>query len=126
MDVHVTASGTAKPVRRQHDRFIFISVRTRMQTVPLVLNFRVASSHLRLYSTLTSHANSNSGRLILDKHDVLEEQKERDALLRKRKTEWKRRQGVRRNLTSTNSLFTPDSQGETFLDHLIVHARAGM
>src|SRR6266851_6258043 len=106
--------------------FIFISVRARMQTVPLVLNFRVACSHLRLYSTFTAHANSNSGRLILDKHDILEEQKERDALLRKRKTEWKRRQGVRRNLTSTDSLFTPDSQGETFLDHLIVHARAGM
>ena len=45
---------------------------------------------------------------------------------RKRKTEWKRRQGVSR--VQPNFPISPfyfSAQGQTFLDHLIVHVRAG-
>ncbi|KAI0282060.1 hypothetical protein BC826DRAFT_961730 [Russula brevipes] len=74
-----------------------------------MLNCTVAGSCLRLYSAFTSHARLSSSWPTPNKREpTLEEKKERDALFRKRKTEWKRRQG-----------------GETFLDHLIVHVRAG-
>jgi hypothetical protein len=81
-----------------------------MQTVSgsLELNFRVVASRLRLYTTLTSNASQNSARLVADKHGQLDEQEERDALLRKRKTEWKRRQRVRGSLIYFISYFKPD------------------
>ncbi|KAH9987749.1 hypothetical protein BJV74DRAFT_978675 [Russula compacta] len=78
-----------------------------MQTISFAPRFRVSGPHLRL---ITSHAGPSSSRLTPNKQSLALEQegKERDALFRRRKTEWKRRQG-----------------GETFLDHLIVHVRAG-
>jgi hypothetical protein len=71
-----------------------------MQRVSLAPNFRVAGTRLRLYSTFNSNASSNPPRLIINEHSLLEERKERDAFLRKRKTEWKRRQGVRCDITT--------------------------
>jgi len=67
--------------------------------------------YLRLYSTRTAHAGSKSSRLTPDKNFLtLEQRKEREEAFRRRKTEWKRRQGVRRhNLVSTDPTFTPDS-----------------
>ena len=80
-----------------------------MQTISPALEFR-AASYLRLYSTFTSHAGSKSARLIANNKTVtLEQRKEREEAFRKRKTEWKRRQGVRHNLVSTNTTFTPGS-----------------
>lgn len=80
-----------------------------MQTIP-ALKIRAAASYLRLYSTFKSHAGSKSSRLIANNKTLsLEQQKERDEAFRKRKTEWKRRQGVRHNLASTYTVFTPDS-----------------
>jgi hypothetical protein len=81
-----------------------------MQTISPGLNFRAAASYLRPYSTFTSHAGSKSSRLIANNKTLtLELRKEQDEAFRKRKTEWKRRQGVRHNLASTNTTFTPDS-----------------
>ncbi|KAI0306128.1 hypothetical protein B0F90DRAFT_1923774 [Multifurca ochricompacta] len=81
-----------------------------MRITLLVPNLRATAPSLRSYSTIISHAGSSSSRPATDttRESILEEQRERDALFRKRKTEWKRRQ-----------------RGETFLDHLIVHVRAG-
>ena len=82
-----------------------------MQTVSPALNFRSAASYLRC-STFTSHAGSKSSRLIANNKTLtLEQRKERDEAFRKRKTEWKRRQGVRHNLASTNTAFTPNFLG---------------
>ncbi|KAH8979049.1 GTPase [Lactarius hatsudake] len=73
------------------------------------LDLRVVVSRFRLYSTVSSRASPNSPRLNpKDRELTPDEQEEKDAEFRKRKTEWKRRQG-----------------GETFLDHLIMHVRAG-
>ncbi|KAH9025807.1 P-loop containing nucleoside triphosphate hydrolase protein [Lactarius hengduanensis] len=73
-------------------------------------DLRVVFSRFRLYSTVSSRASPNSPRLNpKDRELTPDEQEEKDAEFRKRKTEWKRRQG-----------------GETFLDHLIMHVRAGM
>ena len=73
-----------------------------MQPFTLVPNFGVTNSLLRLYSTFSSSARSNSARLALDKNGSLEESK--DALLRKRKTEWKRRQQVCLNLVCADHI----------------------
>jgi len=88
----------------------------------------VAGSSFRLYSTRSSYAGSKPSQQVPNKQALtLEERKKKDDLFRKRKTEWKRRQGVRHDTgTYTGREFLPDSQGETFLDHLIVHIRAGM
>ena len=94
---HVTVYST---VSWSCDSDRILSLRARMQPFTLVPNFCVTSSRLRLYSTFSSSARSNSARLVLDKHGSLEESK--DALLRKRKTEWKRRQQVCFNFICAN------------------------
>ncbi|KAH9956381.1 GTPase [Lactifluus volemus] len=76
-----------------------------MRTISLA-HFSV--SCIRRYATTASHVRSNLPGPTPTKENLTLEESERDALFRKRKTEWKRRQ-----------------RGETFLDHLIVHVRAG-
>ncbi len=81
-----------------------------MQIISPALNLRAAASHLRLYSTFTLHAGSKISRLTPNENALtFNQQKERDDAFRKRKTEWKRRQGVRHNLISTYPAFTLDS-----------------
>lgn len=80
-------------------------INTHMRTISHVQNLRSLVSCLRHYSIATLHVDSNSSRSTPTKEDLtLEEQKERDARFRKRKTEWKRRQGVRRAPTQCTIL----------------------
>ena len=75
-------------------------VYARMRTNTGVLNLRLCISHSRLYSTVSSHANPSPLRLHPEERKLTpDKEKEKDAEFRKRKTEWKRRQGVR--LTQT-------------------------
>ncbi|KAI0260086.1 GTP-binding protein Obg/CgtA [Gloeopeniophorella convolvens] len=82
-----------------------------MRGLPLVRSLRATVSRSRLYSTIApSNTGSSPSRTTPAERELsLEEQQAKDALFRKRKTEWKRRQS-----------------GETFLDHLIVNIRAGI
>ncbi|KAH9070668.1 GTPase [Lactarius deliciosus] len=65
-----------------------------MRKNAVALDLRVVVSRFRLYSTVSSRASSNSPRLNpKDRELTPDEQEEKDAEFRKRKTEWKRRQG---------------------------------
>ncbi len=70
----------------------FIYVHMRKNAV--ALDLRVAVSRFRLYSTVSLRASPNSPRLNPEERELTpDKQKEKDAEFRKRKTEWKRRQG---------------------------------
>ncbi|THH18888.1 hypothetical protein EW146_g2171 [Bondarzewia mesenterica] len=89
------------PVRFTSNRCSFRAA----QQHALIQNYRRSRIYSRSYSSLpwTESADASTST-----EREIEEQELRDALFRKRKTDWKRRQG-----------------GQTFLDHLIVNIRAG-
>ncbi|KAI0060023.1 GTPase [Artomyces pyxidatus] len=72
------------------------------------MRIRMLVSHSRRYSSRPTGAQSAEASSSYEIPLSLEEQELRDALFRKRKTDWKRRQG-----------------GQSFLDNLIVNIRAG-
>ena len=71
-------------------------VYTHMRKNAFALDLRVAFSRFRLYSTVSPRAIPNSPPLNPKERELTpDQQKEKGAEFRKRKTEWKRRQGVR-------------------------------
>jgi hypothetical protein len=103
----------------------FVSARMRKNAIVQDLRF---ISRFRLYSTVSPSTSPSPLRLNPEERESkLDKQKERDAEFRRRKTEWKRRQGVRHTcIRSLRATRQSDCQGETFLDHLIMHVRAGV
>ena len=69
-----------------------------MRKNAVALDLRLAVASFRLYSTVSPRAVPNTPRLNpvpVERELTPDKQKDKDAEFRKRKTEWKRRQGVR-------------------------------
>ncbi len=68
-----------------------------MRKNALTLDLRVTASRFRLFSIFSPRTGPNLARLNPERPGLTpDQQREKDAEFRKRKTEWKRRQGVRR------------------------------
>ena len=86
-----------------------------------VSSYSPAVVHIRSYSALPAYLEDSKSSELSP-----EEKAEREARFRQRKTEWKRRQGVRSTLRILCVLCIDNRmQGQTFLDHMVLTVRAG-